>query len=238
MNGLVDHYNQLWQERYVPPYVTSLFPLLETLNLSSKSRVLDVACGNGILGKCLIDRFQCLVWGTDISKVALAQCNEIGYTTELVNLDQDKMPFSGQKFDLVILSAMLEHVMEPEKIVKIAYQKLSPNGCVIILTPNIVWCFNRLLFLLGRWDHRLMGGMKGHISYRNKKQLQQMIKEAGFKDLNWDYSVFCVAGMSDFCTRGLSGWLIQKLSNLRVRFWHSLLSFNYIVLARKPNTIK
>jgi 2-polyprenyl-3-methyl-5-hydroxy-6-metoxy-1,4-benzoquinol methylase len=235
MNGLVNHYNQMWKERYIPPYITSLFPLLETINLSKKSKVLDVACGNGVLGKCLIERFNCSVWGTDISEVALEQCDEIGYRTELVNLDQECLPFSGEKFDLVILSAMLEHVMEPESIIEMAYQKLLPNGQLIILTPNIVWCFNRLLFLLGRWEHRLMGGMKGHISYRNKKQLEQMVRTAGFKKLNWNYSVFCVAGSSDFCTKGLSGWLIQKFSNWRVRFWHSFLAFNYILIVHKPN---
>lgn len=235
MNGLVDHYNKMWQEHYVPPYVTSLFPLMQTLNLSPKRKVLDVACGNGIIGKWLIERFQCQVWGTDISEVALKQANEIGYLTEKLNLDREEMPFPGEKFDLIILSAMLEHVMEPDKIIKMAYQKLVPSGLIIILTPNIVWCFNRILFLLGLWDHRLLGGMKGHISYRNKKQLQQMIVEAGFTELNWDYSVFCVAGTSDTCTKGISGWLIRRFNNLRVRFWHSFFAFNYIVLAKKPS---
>jgi len=235
MSSFVDHYNHLWQDYHVPPYVTSLFPLLKMMELNSKSKVLDLACGNGIIGKYLMDRFHCRVWGTDISPVALKKAHEVGYITELVNLDQEKIPFPAEKFDLVILSAMLEHVMEPERIVKTAYQKLVPNGFMIILTPNIVWCFNRLLFLMGRWEHRLMGGMKGHISYRNKRQLEQMIIEAGFRELNWDYSVFCVAGASMFCTKGISGWFIQRLSNIRVRFLHSLLAFNYIVLAKKPD---
>ncbi len=233
MSILTDHYNKLWKVHYIPPYVTSLLPLLEELKLSDKTKVLDFACGNGVIGKYLIDRFDCQIWGTDISDVALEQCKEIGYITDRIDLDQEKMPFPEHKFDLVILSAMLEHVMEPDKIVKMAYQKLSPNGCVIILTPNVVWCFNRILFLMGRWDHYLMGGTKGHISYMNKKQLQKIIMDVGFKKLNWNYSVFCVAGNSDFCTKGISGWFIQRLNNLRVRFWHSFLAFNYIVIARK-----
>ena len=159
MNGLIGHYDQLWREHYIPPYVVSLFALLDGLELSSNSKVLDVACGNGIIGKYLMDRFQCRVWGTDISSVALKQADAIGYITELVNLDQEEFPFSEEKFDLVLLSAMIEHIMEPEKIIRMAYQKLMPNGIIIILTPNIAWCFNRILFLIGRWDHRLMGGI-------------------------------------------------------------------------------
>jgi len=231
---LVDHYNKLWEVSYIPPYVTSLLPLLEELNLSSETKVLDIACGNGVIGKYLIDRFDCKIWGTDISDVALEQCEEIGYTTERVDLEQEKMPFPEHKFDLVILSAMLEHVMEPDKIVKMAYQKLLPGGRVVILTPNVVWCFNRILFLMGKWDHPLMGGTKGHISYMNKKQLQQILVKADFENLNWNYSVFCVAGNSDFCTKGISGWFIQRLNNLRVRLWHSFFAFNYIVIAQKP----
>lgn len=234
MHGLIDHYNELWKEDYIPPYLSSLLPLLESLKLTPNCKILDVACGNGVMGKILIDRYQCRVWGTDISDVALKQCQKIGYTTELINLDQEIPPFSEEQFDIVILSAMLEHVMEPEKIVKMAYEKLNPDGHMIILTPNVVWLFNRLLFLFGRWDHRLMGGTKGHISYRNKRQLEIMITQAGFTDLNWDYSVFCVAGDSDFCTKGLSGFFIQAFNNWRIKFWHSLLAFNYIVIARKP----
>ncbi|THB81375.1 MAG: class I SAM-dependent methyltransferase [Desulfobacteraceae bacterium] len=233
MDSLIDHYNELWQDDFIPPYITSLFPLLESLKPSPETRVFDVACGNGVIGKYLIENYQCRLWGTDISDVALEQCRKIGYTTELINLDQDSLPFEDQQFDLVILSAMLEHVLEPEKIIEMAYEKLTPGGHVIILTPNVVWMVNRLLFLMGKWDHRLMGGTKGHISYKNKRQLEKMITDAGFSDLNWDYSILCVAGNSDFCTKGVSGIIIQALNNLRVKFWHSLLAFNYIVVAGK-----
>ena len=233
MESLIKHYNQLWQDERIPPYVTSLFPLLKFLDLKENSKILDVACGNGVIGKFLIKEYKCRLWGTDISDVALKKAENAGYTTELINLDRDAMPFPGDTFDLVILSAMLEHVLEPEKIIQMSYEKLNPGGHLIVLTPNIIWLFNRILFLMGRWDHRLMGGMKGHISYRNKKQLKRMLEEAGFFNLNWDFSVFCVAGNSDFCKKGLSGWLIQKFHNLRVKFWHSLLAFNYIILAQK-----
>ncbi len=235
MSGLVDYYDDLWENSGIPPYVQSILPTIEEASLSEGSKVLDIACGNGVLGKWLIERSNCEVHGIDISPVALGLCDKAGYkSTEIVELDKDTLPFPDDHFDLVTLSAVVEHIMEPEKVLANVWEKLKPGGMVVVLTPNISWIVNRFLFLAGRWDHRLMGGMKGHISYKNKKQLKEIFQSIGYTDLNWDHSVLCVAGNTKVCQSGISGFIIRALSNRQVKFMHSLFAFNFIVSARKP----
>lgn len=233
MNDLQSHYDEIWENIDVPPYLHSLQPVLDTLNVGSGSRILDIACGNGILGRWMIERYGCRMYGVDMSPVALQACREGGCETQQLNLDSDVFPYEGEQFDMVLLSAVLEHVMDPGDVLKTAWERLRPGGQVVVLTPNICWIVNRLLFLAGRWDHRLMGGTRGHLSYMNKKQLVRVMAEAGFGDLDWSFSPLCVAGNSKTCTQGLTGAVIQLLNNRWVHIWQSLWAFNFVVIGTK-----
>jgi 2-polyprenyl-3-methyl-5-hydroxy-6-metoxy-1,4-benzoquinol methylase len=235
VSNLGEYYDSVWRQTDIPPYLESAITALAGMELTPGAKVLDVACGNGILGKWLIEYAKARLYGVDLSPVALERCRQIGYLkSELVDLDNELLPFAADSFDLVTLSAVLEHVMEPEQILIQTFEKLKPGGYVFVLTPNISWIVNRFLFLIGRWDHRLMGGTKGHISYMNKQQLQSYLAGAGFIDLDWSYSVHCVAGKSKVCQSGLTGMIIRALNNQRVHWWPALSAFNFIVTARKP----
>jgi 2-polyprenyl-3-methyl-5-hydroxy-6-metoxy-1,4-benzoquinol methylase len=234
--SLTSHYDEIWSELGVPAYLASLYPALEQIGLGRGTKVLDIACGNGALGEWLIPRYGCEMYGIDISTVALEACRKIGYRTEIVDVDSTQLPFEGVQFDMVALSAVLEHVMEPDRLLKQAFDVLKPGGHVVVLTPNVSWIVNRLLFLLGRWDHKLMGGTRGHISYMNRRQLGGRMAEAGFAEQDWSHSVMCVAGNSPTSRTGLTGAVIRALSNRRARWWPSLLAFNFIVVGQKPLT--
>lgn len=233
MSELADYYDSRWEKIFLPPYIESLYTTIDEIGLGKDDRVLDIACGNGMLGKYIMDKHGCSMYGVDISPVAIKHCQKQGYQCRVADLEKDSLPFKDSFFDVVLLSAVLEHVTDPASLIKQAYAKLRIGGRVVILTPNIEWIVNRFLFLLGKWDHRLMGGTRGHISYMSKRQLERATSEAHFENLNWNYSVLCVAGNSDICRKGLTGVVIRNLSNRRVRFLHSLLAFNFIVVAEK-----
>ena len=237
MRNIVEHYDQIWRSVDFPPYLRSLFRALEQLPLKSDCRVLDVACGNGMFGEWFKSRLNAEMYGIDYSPVAVDLCRQKGYAqVELVDLDRDPIPFEDNFFDLVILSAVVEHIMSPEQVLKQVWRKLRPGGKVIVLTPNISWLINRMLFLFGRWDHSLMGGTKGHISYMNKRQLNAALTQAGFKELDWTHSVMIVAGSSRISQSGLSGLIIRALNDRRAKIWQSLWAFNFIVIACKPES--
>jgi ubiquinone/menaquinone biosynthesis C-methylase UbiE len=66
--------------------------------------VLDVGCGNGVVGAMLADQFQCKVTGTDI-------LNYVKTGLPFVQLtDGGDLPFEADSFDTVMLNDMLHHV--------------------------------------------------------------------------------------------------------------------------------
>jgi ubiquinone/menaquinone biosynthesis C-methylase UbiE len=235
MREIVKHYDEIWRSVDFPPYLRSLYRALEQLPLDNGCRVLDVACGNGSFGEWFKSRLGAEMYGIDYSPVAVDLCKQKGYAeVKLVDLDKDPIPFEDNYFDLVILSAVVEHIMSPEEVLEQACRRLKPGGKVIVLTPNITWIINRLLFLIGRWDHSLMGGTKGHISYMNKLQLTRALTEAGFQDLDWTHSVMVVEGDSASSRNVFARTLIRVFNDRRTRIWQSLLAFNFIVIASKP----
>ena len=46
-------------------------------------------------------------------------------------------PFSGKKFDLIVMNQVIEHIPEPDKCLKIVKQRLSERGRMILVFPNM-----------------------------------------------------------------------------------------------------
>ena len=59
-------------------------------------------------------------------------------------MDQDKIPFEDNYFDIVYTKSFIEHFHYPEKIFKEIFRVLKPGGIVITLTPH--WKFMQKVF--------------------------------------------------------------------------------------------
>jgi hypothetical protein len=68
----------------------------------------------------------------------------------------------------------------------------------------------------------------------NKKRLEQIFVNNGYVDVKWGHSVYCVAGNSKVCQSGITGYVIKFLHNRPVKYFQSLLAFNFVVTAYKP----
>lgn len=49
--------------------------------------------------------------------------------------DAHNLPFKEYSFDNVIMTNVLEHVQEPQKVINESYRTLKPNGFIIVYTP-------------------------------------------------------------------------------------------------------
>lgn len=49
--------------------------------------------------------------------------------------DAHNLPFRGNSFDNIIMTNLLEHVQEPQKVVDESYRTLKPDGFIVIYTP-------------------------------------------------------------------------------------------------------
>lgn len=232
---IVEHYDGAWLEDAVPPYVARLYRPLRGLGVSAGTEVLDMGCGNGILGQWARETFGCRVWGTEISTVAAALARRRGYE-EVVHhsLESASPPYPGRQFDLAVLCATVEHLFAPESAIRQAWAALRDEGVLLVLTPNVTWVVNRLLFLFGHWESSLLGGTPGHIRYLNQVQLRDLLLSNGFHRLDWSHSVGLVLPPDNRAfVRGRPFRVPAFLVGKPVRRWQSLWAENFIVVATK-----
>ncbi len=63
----------------------------------------------------------------------------------------------GEQFDLVTYGDVLEHLLEPQDVLRETRNLLAPGGRVLISLPNIAFWTMRVKLLMGRFEYESMG---------------------------------------------------------------------------------
>jgi SAM-dependent methyltransferase len=95
----------------------------------AKGRLIDLGCGNVPLFEVYrshIENSVCADWGNSFYKNQYLDC-ECDLTRDL--------PFGDGEFDTIILSDVLEHIPQPEKVWQEMSRILAPGGIVILNVP-------------------------------------------------------------------------------------------------------
>jgi ubiquinone/menaquinone biosynthesis C-methylase UbiE len=123
-------------ERFIPSEqgeirIEHLQRYIFTLDLVTKKRVLDLACGEGY-GSFLISGAAKQVIGVDVSDVAVRHATT-KYAKKHGNLKFQKcsatnLPFQDGSFDVVVSFETIEHLAEQMQMVAEIRRVLSPQG--------------------------------------------------------------------------------------------------------------
>lgn len=149
-----------------------LHKIIKRYNPDAK-RILEIGCGYGhTLFGLSLNGYE--VVGTDISKnrVEFAENN---YGIKVYNSEFPPDEFKNS-FDVVIMSQLIEHVINPLDYLKNAANFLRKNGIIFISTPNID-CF--IFHLLGKHYEPIKP--PEHISFFGPKSLDFISKKAGLE---------------------------------------------------------
>ena len=104
------------------------------------SRVLDVACGPGLLCRKIKERVpRTEVVGVDFSDYMVARNQERDASLGIVYHQLDirtALPLLEEPFDVVTMCEILEHLEQPESVVSTAMDLLRPGGRFILTCPH------------------------------------------------------------------------------------------------------
>jgi SAM-dependent methyltransferase len=122
---------------------------IKGLNCFQKeSTVLDVGCGSGELGREIGRQFGSRVAGIDRNEIAISRARENGLEATKGDLD-GPWPYLDSSFDVIIGAEIIEHVVNPDNLLREAHRLLKPSGYLVLTTPNLGAWFNRIIFLFG-----------------------------------------------------------------------------------------
>ncbi len=120
--------------RFVLETIAECFPNAAPDSL----RVLDVGCGNGSqLALPLVEcGFELTGVDVDLSSITCASEMASGARNARFLCMHVEELSADQRFDVVILSEVLEHVNEPDKLVADSVRFLAEDGVLIVTVPN------------------------------------------------------------------------------------------------------
>ncbi len=107
--------------------------LFQSFELEEGMKMLEPGCGRGEF----LNNFKDLgldVCGVDISPEAVAFEN--GLDVKLCDVENEKLPFDDNTFDVIYSKSFIEHLYYPEKYLEEAYRVLKPNGILLTLVPD------------------------------------------------------------------------------------------------------
>jgi 2-polyprenyl-3-methyl-5-hydroxy-6-metoxy-1,4-benzoquinol methylase len=171
-------------------------------------RILDVGCGEGRFASKLKELLGAEVWGIEYvpaaAEVARRSLDRVLVGDVMQQLEQ----LPDRYFDCITFTDVLEHLVDPYRVLVAMKQKLSPRGVIVASIPNVR--FFRTLFNLvvrGQWRYEEAGILdKTHLRFFTKKSISEMFDSLGYsvvelKGINatpsWKVALF------NFATLGL-----------------------------------
>lgn len=168
--------------------------------ISNPSKILDFGGG---MGGALIPFSEaghetlCMDYGEDYLEFS----NSIGISTRLGGLEE--IPPS-ELYDLIILSHVLEHVVDPIPFLKRISVHLKPKGFLYIDVPSLNWVHKI-------WNNNLIYHLQNaHVWYFTRRTLNNLLLLADFKSVRW------ISGTTCLCSPEIDKFE-QKLCELKPR---------------------
>lgn len=147
------------------------------------ARVLDMGCASGVLGSRLIAHKGCEVYGIDMEHDALKMAARRGLITHALDLNTaEELPFERHSFDCVVLADVLEHLLSPERVLRMVRGYVAQGGCIVVSLPNIAFIFIRLMLLLGRFEMQDEGILdRTHLHFYTLDSARRLISGCGYR---------------------------------------------------------
>jgi methionine biosynthesis protein MetW len=142
-------------------------------------RVLDLGVGDGALLQYMIDQSGVDGYGLDISEKAVAFCRDRGLKVDLADVSQPLDQFITQPYDYIVLSEIIEHVPDPERLLN----DLRPHvrKGIIVSVPNTGFYQHRLRLLFGRFPLQWVVTPGEHLRFWTYADFRWWARQLGFE---------------------------------------------------------
>ena len=142
-------------------------------SVRSGERLLDIGCGSGtslLEAKAL----GATAYGIEADWNVKPIAKELGLNIHFGSLHDN--PFPNSIFDLIVLNQVIEHLPDPDQALLVLRNRLSSNGRMVLVFPNIhsFWC--RLFGL--RW---INWHVPYHLHHFSKASFKKMATRCGYQ---------------------------------------------------------
>lgn len=193
------------------------------------ARVLDIGCGTGSISSLVIAECDAKLTGIEPDPERAAACRARGLDIVCAYYDDETAAQLGA-FDVIMFADVVEHVPDPVSLLERAAQHLTPNGRVIVSTPNVAHWTVRLNLLRGHFDYQSIGIMDAtHLRWFTSRTIDRVVEAAGLTVDEHDWT----SGTWMSVYRGIPSRFRKSLVRSLVRIAPHAFGCQHIVVAQR-----
>jgi 2-polyprenyl-3-methyl-5-hydroxy-6-metoxy-1,4-benzoquinol methylase len=207
-------------------------PEIQRLVSPAGHSFLDVGCGEGALGQALKQAGATRVAGIEMTPDAAALARErldVFVEGDITKVD---LPFADAEFDYIIFADVLEHLPQPEAVLRRMLRYLRPDGRVVISVPNMRFYLVLLRLIADRWAYTDSGVRdRTHLRIFTRRSLVRMLADEGLTVERLERNYRLVEDQSEI---GRVGALSTRIATKTIAplLFRDLMAYQFLVVAR------
>ncbi len=152
------------------------------LPVSATARILELGCADGGTGALALAQGKCGTYvGIELHEPSAIKARARLTEVLIGNIETMQLDYAPASFDALIISEVLEHLIDPWGVVGRLAPLVRPGGLVFASSPNISHYEVIRALLRGRWDLTDQGVMdRTHLRWFTPQSYAQMFDQAGF----------------------------------------------------------
>lgn len=204
--------------------------ILKLLGAGDSRSLLDVGCAQGHLLTATKETGWCVA-GIEYDEEDAAIARQCGLDVR-TGAAEHELKTLNRKFDVIVIADVLEHLINPEKVLQEIRKSLAPNGKVIISLPNIAHLSVRLSLGLGRFNYSDRGILdRTHLHFYTQKSIRQLCTQSGFMIQSWTVTPAPIEEVLPVMEKSkLLRWILS-LSDKAAMIWKTGLAYQFIIEA-------
>ncbi len=121
-------------------------------------KILDVGCATGVIGRLLDNSKN--IYGIEFDPILLKKAKKHCEKVFQIDLNSfDNSTIEEKDFDMIFFGDVLEHLVDPEDVMKQILPLAKDNAYIIVSLPNIAQIQFRIKLLLGKFNYTESGVM-------------------------------------------------------------------------------
>lgn len=141
----------------------------------SSGKLLDIGTGDGFFLSLLGTRYD--ISSTEISTAGALHANQRGFSPRIG--DFLELDYTDESFDVITLWHVLEHVLQPGRLLRKIHKVLKTNGILALAVPN-----EQHSLIFNAWQEMPLGkleyGQEIHVTHFLPGVLKNYLKKNGF----------------------------------------------------------
>lgn len=148
----------------------------------SGSSVLEIGPSSGYMTKVLVER-GCTVDAIELNRRDAEKAARHCRTLVVGSAEDDESYHRlSDRYDVVLMADVLEHLRSPESALRQARRRLAPDGHAIVSLPNIAYWKMRLDLLRGHFEYKDVGLLdRTHLRFFTLRTAVHLFQEQGLR---------------------------------------------------------